>query len=41
MLSMEIGWFDLPENNVGTLCTKLSIEAAAVQGVCTCALKYF
>ncbi len=28
----SLGWFDLPENSVGTLTTKLAIEAAAVQG---------
>ena len=33
MLSQEIGYFDDKENNVGTLCTRLSTEAAAVQGV--------
>lgn len=33
MLSQEIGWFDAKENNVGTLTTKLAIEASAVQGV--------
>jgi ABC-type multidrug transport system fused ATPase/permease subunit len=32
MLSQEIGWFDKPENNVGTLTTRLATEAAAVQG---------
>lgn len=32
MLTQEIGWFDRPENNVGTLTTKLAIEAAAIQG---------
>ena len=33
ILSQEIAWFDDKENNIGTLCTKLSTEAAAVQGV--------
>jgi hypothetical protein len=33
MLSQEIGWFDDKNNNVGTLSTKLSTEASAVQGV--------
>lgn len=33
ILRQEIGWFDQKENNVGTLCTRLSVEAAAVQGV--------
>jgi ABC-type multidrug transport system fused ATPase/permease subunit len=32
MLSQEIGWYDRPENNVGTLTTRLAVEAAAVQG---------
>jgi ATP-binding cassette, subfamily B (MDR/TAP), member 1 len=32
MLKQDIGWFDQPENNVGTLCTKLSTEASAVKG---------
>ena len=32
MLSQEIAWFDEPENNIGALCTRLSVEAAAVQG---------
>lgn len=33
MLSQEVGWFDDKKNNVGTLCTRLSTEAAAIQGV--------
>jgi ATP-binding cassette subfamily B (MDR/TAP) protein 1 len=33
MLSQEIGWFDSPDNNVGKICTRLAVEAAAVQGV--------
>jgi ATP-binding cassette subfamily B (MDR/TAP) protein 1 len=33
MLSQEVAWFDKSENNVGSLCTKLAVEAAAVQGV--------
>jgi len=33
MLKQEIGWFDLPENNTGALCQKLSGDASAVQGV--------
>ena len=33
ILSQEIGWFDHPDNSVGTLCTRLSTDAAAVQGV--------
>lgn len=32
ILTQEVGWFDQPENNVGTLTTKLAVEAAAVQG---------
>ena len=34
MLSQEVAWYDDPANNVGTLCTRLAVEAAAVQGVC-------
>ena len=33
MLRQEIGWFDDHKNNVGTLCTRLAVEASAVQGV--------
>lgn len=33
ILSQEIGWFDDKDNSVGILATKLSVEAAAVQGV--------
>lgn len=33
ILSQEIGYFDKEENNVGTLTTRLAVEAAAVQGV--------
>ncbi|CAF0897005.1 unnamed protein product [Brachionus calyciflorus] len=32
ILSQEIGYFDKQENNVGTLTTRLAVEAAAVQG---------
>jgi ABC-type multidrug transport system fused ATPase/permease subunit len=32
ILKQDMGWFDKPENNVGTLCTKLSTEASAVKG---------
>ncbi|KAB0792584.1 hypothetical protein PPYR_14543 [Photinus pyralis] len=32
MLRQEMGWFDDTENGVGTLCAKLSGEAANVQG---------
>ncbi len=33
MLSQEIGWFDDKNNSVGSLSTRLSTEASAVQGV--------
>ncbi len=33
MLKQDVSWFDNPHNNVGKLCTRLAIEAAAVQGV--------
>jgi hypothetical protein len=33
ILRQEIGWFDDSNNNVGKLCTKLAVEAAAVHGV--------
>jgi hypothetical protein len=33
LLKQEIGFFDDQNNNVGKLCTKLAVEAAAVQGV--------
>ena len=32
MLSQEIGWYDMSENNVGKLTTRLATEAAAIQG---------
>lgn len=32
MLRQEIGWYDEPANGTGALCSKLSTEAAAVQG---------
>ncbi|KAI4471553.1 atp-binding cassette sub-family b [Holotrichia oblita] len=32
MLRQEIGWYDLKENGVGSLCGKLSGEASSVQG---------
>ncbi|KAA0184398.1 hypothetical protein HAZT_HAZT005366 [Hyalella azteca] len=32
MLSQELGWFDMDENSVGALCSRLSSDAAAVQG---------
>lgn len=33
LLTQEIGYFDDQNNNVGKLCTRLAVEAAAVQGV--------
>ena len=33
LLRQEIDYFDKPENSVGALCTRLSTEASAVQGV--------
>ena len=33
MLRQEIGWFDLPENSTGALCSRLSADASAIQGV--------
>jgi ATP-binding cassette subfamily B (MDR/TAP) protein 1 len=33
MLSQDIAWFDQPENSIGSLSTKLSIEATAIQSV--------
>ena len=41
MLSMEIEYFDKQENNVGALCTKLAMEASAVQGVSQLNFKLF
>ena len=32
MLRQEMGWFDLPNNSTGALCTRLSNDAAMVQG---------
>ncbi|KAF2354674.1 ABC transporter type 1 transmembrane domain [Trinorchestia longiramus] len=32
MLSQELAWFDQDENSVGALCSRLSGDAAAVQG---------
>ena len=32
MLSQEMGWYDLAENNTGSLCARLSGDAAKVQG---------
>ena len=34
MLKQEMGWFDHTKNSVGALCSRLSGDAAAVQGVC-------
>lgn len=33
MLVQEIAWYDNKENGVGSLCARLSTEAANVQGV--------
>ena len=33
MLRQEIGWFDLDENNLGALVTRLSSDAAALKGL--------
>lgn len=32
-LRQEIAYYDNPKNNTGALCTRLSTDAAAVQGV--------
>ena len=32
MLRQEIGWFDLDENNLGALVTRLSSDAASLKG---------
>lgn len=40
ILSQEVGFFDMQENNVGILCTKLATEASAVQGVSASCLFY-
>lgn len=32
MLKQEMAWFDITENGTGSLCAKLSGEAAAIQG---------
>ena len=32
MLKQEMGWFDHPNNNTGALCSRLSADAAAIQG---------
>jgi ATP-binding cassette subfamily B (MDR/TAP) protein 1 len=33
MLQQEMGWYDENKNSVGTLCARLSGDAASVQGV--------
>lgn len=33
MLRQELGWFDEPLNNIGSLLARLSGDAASVQGV--------
>ncbi len=33
MLRQEVGWFDMPENNTGSLCARLATDASAVQSV--------
>jgi ABC transporter transmembrane region. len=35
ILRQEVGWFDDERNSVGTLCARLSGDAASVQGVST------
>jgi len=32
ILSQEMGWYDLPENNTGSLCARLSGDVSKVQG---------
>jgi len=32
MMSQEMGWFDMPANNTGALCARLSGDAAKIQG---------
>ena len=41
MLKQEMAWFDLPENGTGALCTRLSSDAAAIQGVSEIESKIF
>lgn len=31
MLSQDLEWFDMPENSVGSLTTRLAAETSAVQ----------
>ena len=33
MLRQEMGWFDDPANSTGALCSRLSGDAGALQGV--------
>ena len=33
MLRQEMGWFDDPSNSTGALCSRLSADAGALQGV--------
>ena len=33
MLRQDIGWFDLPENKVGVLTSRLAVDASIVRGV--------
>lgn len=33
MVRQEVGWFDEERNSVGALCSKLSGDASAIQGV--------
>lgn len=33
MLKQEVSWFDEDKNSVGALCSRLSGDAASVQGV--------
>ena len=33
MLNQEMGWYDDPKNSTGALCTRISHDAGAVQGV--------
>ena len=33
MLQQEIGWFDLPENKVGVLTSRLAVDATIVKRV--------
>ncbi len=33
MLRQEMAWFDMPENQTGSLCSRLSADAACIGGV--------